>query len=95
MPVVPLANKTPRSGARAAARDGRALHKGQQTKLAIIDAALGLAAQIGLEGLSIGAEGMIGDLHGTPEYRAHLVKVLTRRAVAGNSGSSSSHQSSA
>ncbi len=35
-------------------REGRALHKGQQTKLAIIDAALGLAAQIGLEGLSIG-----------------------------------------
>ena len=31
------------------------LHKGQQTKLAIIDAALGLASQIGLEGLSIGA----------------------------------------
>lgn len=50
MPVVPLAQKTPRSGA----REGRALHKGQQTKLAIIDAALGLAAQIGLEGLSIG-----------------------------------------
>ncbi len=41
--------------ARADARDGRALHKGQQTKTAIIDAALGLASQIGLEGLSIGA----------------------------------------
>ncbi len=34
---------------------GRALLKGQQTKQAIIDAALGLATQIGLEGLSIGA----------------------------------------
>ncbi len=34
---------------------GRALQKGQQTKQAIIDAALGLATQIGLEGLSIGA----------------------------------------
>jgi AcrR family transcriptional regulator len=33
----------------------RALQKGQQTKQAIIDAALGLAEQIGLEGLSIGA----------------------------------------
>ena len=33
----------------------RALHKGQQTKAAIIEAALGLATQIGLEGLSIGA----------------------------------------
>ena len=29
-------------------------HKGQQTKAAIVDAALGLATQIGLEGLSIG-----------------------------------------
>lgn len=31
------------------------LHKGQQTKAAIVEAALGLATQIGLEGLSIGA----------------------------------------
>jgi AcrR family transcriptional regulator len=37
------------------AKDGRALQKGQQTKAAIVDAALGLATQIGLEGLSIGA----------------------------------------
>jgi AcrR family transcriptional regulator len=35
--------------------EGRALHKGRQTKAAIVDAALGLATQIGLEGLSIGA----------------------------------------
>lgn len=34
---------------------GRTLQKGQQTKAAIVDAALGLATQIGLEGLSIGA----------------------------------------
>ena len=33
----------------------RALQKGQQTKTAIIEAALGLATHIGLEGLSIGA----------------------------------------
>ncbi|MEM9010431.1 MAG: xanthine dehydrogenase family protein subunit M [Pseudomonadota bacterium] len=32
--------------------------------------------------LSVSADGMIGDLHGTPQYRAHLVKVLTKRAVA-------------
>ncbi len=37
------------------ASGGRALQKGQQTKAAIVDAALGLATQIGLEGLSIGA----------------------------------------
>ncbi|MFT4240936.1 MAG: TetR/AcrR family transcriptional regulator [Acidovorax sp.] len=34
---------------------GRALQKGQQTKAAIVEAALGLATHIGLEGLSIGA----------------------------------------
>ncbi len=28
------------------------------------------------------ADGMIGDIHGTPEYRAHLVQVMTKRAVA-------------
>src|SRR5438067_8297089 len=36
-------------------REGKALQKGQQTKAAIVDAALSLATQIGLEGLSIGA----------------------------------------
>ena len=37
------------------AAEARPLQKGQQTKAAIVDAALGLATQIGLEGLSIGA----------------------------------------
>lgn len=44
-----------RSSRRPGADAGHALQKGQQTKQAIIDAALGLAAEIGLEGLSIGA----------------------------------------
>lgn len=35
-----------------------------------------------LADLSMSADGMIGDLHGTPEYRAHLIKVMTGRAVA-------------
>ncbi|MBP8285694.1 MAG: TetR/AcrR family transcriptional regulator, partial [Rhodoferax sp.] len=39
----------------AGSRGERALQKGQQTKQLIVDAALGLAEQIGLEGLSIGA----------------------------------------
>ena len=33
-------------------------------------------------GLSVAPDGMLGDLHGSPEYRAHLVGVLTGRAVA-------------
>lgn len=52
---MPASDPTPKP-ARVRSRDGgRALQKGQQTKAAIVDAALGLATQIGLEGLSIGA----------------------------------------
>ena len=35
-----------------------------------------------LAGLSLPVEGMIADLHGTGAYRAHIVKVMTGRAVA-------------
>jgi carbon-monoxide dehydrogenase medium subunit len=35
-----------------------------------------------LDTLSVAADGMIADLHGSAAYRAHLVKVLTGRAVA-------------
>jgi carbon-monoxide dehydrogenase medium subunit len=35
-----------------------------------------------VKSLNVSADGMINDLHGTPDYRAHLVKVLTARAVA-------------
>ena len=35
-----------------------------------------------IEGLSVSAEGLMGDIHATPEYRAHLIKVMTKRAVA-------------
>jgi len=44
---------TQSAASRAAAP--KSLHKGQQTRAAILDAALGLASHMGLEGLSIGA----------------------------------------
>src|SRR5215467_7679625 len=35
-----------------------------------------------LEGLSVPADGMASDIHGSAEYRAHLIGVLARRGVA-------------
>lgn len=35
-----------------------------------------------LDTLPVSPDGLIGDLHGTPQYRANLVKVMTKRAVA-------------
>ncbi|WP_395054775.1 TetR/AcrR family transcriptional regulator [Polaromonas sp.] len=56
MSVTELPVRSARSATREAARAAPVgMQKGQQTKAAIVDAALGLATQIGLEGLSIGA----------------------------------------
>ena len=54
MSVSPLPAKTARLPSPTAGAS-KSAQKGQQTKAAIIDAALGLATHIGLQGLSIGA----------------------------------------
>ncbi len=54
MSVSEFPDKSLHSRNRQSLRGGRVLQKGEQTKQAIVEAALGLAAQIGLEGLSIG-----------------------------------------
>ena len=33
------------------------------------------------ENTAVPAQGLLGDLHGTPGYRAHLIKVMAKRAV--------------
>ena len=59
MPVAQLSHKAApppqEDGQRHSGSESRVSHKGQQTKAAIVDAALRLATQVGLEGISIGA----------------------------------------
>ncbi len=39
-------------------------------------------SEAALDSLDVPADGMIGDIHGSAAYRAHLVKIMTGRAVA-------------
>src|SRR5258708_1979854 len=39
-----------------------------------------------LDGMTVPADGLNSDLHGSAEYRAHLIAVLARRAVAAATG---------
>ncbi|MEM9426042.1 MAG: xanthine dehydrogenase family protein subunit M [Pseudomonadota bacterium] len=48
-----------------------------------MEAALGADFSTGaLEGISVSADGMLSDIHGDAAYRANLVKVMAKRAVA-------------
>jgi carbon-monoxide dehydrogenase medium subunit len=51
-------------------------------RLATFEAALDKQfAPQAIDGLAVSADGLNQDLHGTPEYRANLISVMTRRAV--------------
>jgi carbon-monoxide dehydrogenase medium subunit len=52
-----------------------------------IEAALGGRFEASaLEGLSLSADGLMGDIHATPEYRANLIVVMAKRAVTAANG---------
>ena len=59
-----------------ASSDGVFRHDGMESALsANFDAAA-------LDGASVDVDDMIGDIHAAPDYRAHLVVEMTKRAVA-------------
>jgi carbon-monoxide dehydrogenase medium subunit len=35
-----------------------------------------------IAGIAVNAKGLNSDIHASPEYRAHLVNVMARRAIA-------------
>ncbi len=58
-----------------AGEDGVFRHAGMEAALSS-DFSAGAA-----DGVSVGDDGMLNDIHGTSAYRANLVKVMTKRAV--------------
>lgn len=65
-----------RVGVTGAGADGVFRHDGLERALT------GDFSAAAIEGVTVSAQGMSSDLHATPEYRAHLVKVMAKRAVA-------------
>ncbi len=59
-----------------AGEDGVFRHEG-------LEAALSSGLSAGpIDGVSVSADGLLTDIHGDAAYRAHLIKVMTKRAIA-------------
>jgi len=58
-----------------ASTDGVFRHEGLEQALS------GSFSADAVNGVQVSADGLSKDIHGTPEYRANLIKVLTKRAV--------------
>ncbi|MCL4146748.1 UNVERIFIED_CONTAM: hypothetical protein GTU68_030974 [Idotea baltica] len=64
-----------RVGVTGASQNGVFRHEGLEQALS------GSFSADAVDGVAVSADGMSSDLHGSPEYRANLVKVMTKRAV--------------
>ena len=53
------------------------------TRLAITGAGQGGVFRHTVVGIKTPADGLNGDIHASPEFRAHLIGVMAKRAVAG------------
>lgn len=59
-----------------ASEDGVFLHEGLSSALSAT------FSPEAVDNVEVSAEGLLSDIHGKSDYRAHLIKVMTRRAVA-------------
>ena len=73
--VAKMADGSVRVAVTGAGSDGVFRHAGMEAALAANWSASAI------DGVSVDAGGMLGDIHGSPEYRANLVKVMAKRAV--------------
>lgn len=73
--VAKMADGSVRVAVTGAGSDGVFRHSGMEAALG------GNWSPAAVDGVDVDASAMLGDIHGSPEYRANLVKVMAKRAV--------------